>query len=90
MLRTWWCFRSNTEREFRRNHDYPESYGLSYSTVRHLIVCGHTECNTLKLLLASENERQENPFNKLMEPIDELFQATYRLTVYTDRVGVLR
>ena len=52
-------------------------HGLSYSSVRHLIVCGHTDCKTLGLLLGSENQRPQNPFRNLLEPIDAQFQATY-------------
>jgi carbonic anhydrase len=52
-------------------------YGLDHATVRHLIVCGHTNCGTLRLLLKEETRRTENPLGGLMRSVKERFQSTY-------------
>ena len=52
-------------------------YGLNHSTVGHLIVCGHTECKTLGLLLEAESKKKKNPFHHLMENVKERFRVTY-------------
>ncbi len=64
-------------------------YGLSCETVRHLIVCGHTECTTLRLLLEEETQGTTNPFGTLMQPVKERFQSTYADRPARDWLGII-
>ncbi len=61
--------------------------GLDFPTVRHLIVCGHTDCQTLGLLLGAGLE--DNPFGKLVQPVRERLQATYREGPAQARLGLM-
>jgi carbonic anhydrase len=53
-------------------------YALSYSTVRHIIVCGHTECKTLASYISQSSKDQLNAYRVLAEPVRERFMATYQ------------
>jgi len=64
-------------------------YGLSCETVRHLIVCGHTECKTLRLLLDEETQGTTNLFGTLMQPVKERFQSTYADRPARDWLGIV-
>ena len=54
------------------------AYLLNMPTVRHLIVCGHTECTTLGMIVAQETEGEKHPYLKLMKGVSDQFYATYR------------
>jgi carbonic anhydrase len=64
-------------------------YGLSLSTVRHLIVCGHTECKTLGLLLVKETQGKKNPFDNLMQCVGERLHTTYRDRPAREWLGIV-
>lgn len=51
-------------------------YALAHTTVRHLIVCGHTGCKTLELLLDDTKERP-TPFRGLMQSVKDRFPTAY-------------
>ena len=51
-------------------------YGLTRPTVRHLIVCGHTQCKTLGLLLVDDKRNLPNPFRDLMHSTENRIEAT--------------
>lgn len=52
-------------------------YGLRLPTVRHLIVCGHTDCRTLGFLLTRDQRRRGTPSHKPMQRVRERFHVTY-------------
>lgn len=52
-------------------------YGASLATVKHLIVCGHTQCKTLWALLFEETQLMGNPFRRLTECIWNRIDANY-------------
>lgn len=62
---------------------------LNYPTVRHLIVCGHTECKTLGLLVSDNTDEKKNPFRMLLDSVAERFRATYRERPAQDWLGLV-
>ncbi|MGI9428669.1 MAG: carbonic anhydrase [Bythopirellula sp.] len=54
-------------------------FGLASPKVRHLIVCGHSQCKTLQLIFAEEQGPKANPFHALMHRVRERFEATYNV-----------
>ena len=52
-------------------------YGLSYATVRHLVVCGHSECTIPHFLVEEETQDETNPFRVLMQTVAERCKSTY-------------
>lgn len=64
-------------------------YGLSFPAVRHLIVCGHTECKTLGVLLPEAMQRTKNPFHERMQGVSIPFQTTYLDRPARDWIGII-
>lgn len=52
-------------------------YGVRCTTVRHLVVCGHTACTMHRLLLEEKVKDKKNVFRVLMQAVTERCQATY-------------
>ena len=64
-------------------------YALAHPTVRHLIVCGHSECKTLGLLLDDGSQNKSNPFRDLMESVKNRYREAYADRPADERLGLL-
>jgi carbonic anhydrase len=54
-------------------------YALGHATVRHIIVCGHTECKTLGMFVSQASKKNEmDAYCKLADCVRERFMATYK------------
>ncbi|MFT7642979.1 MAG: carbonic anhydrase [Pirellulaceae bacterium] len=51
-------------------------FGLSQSSIRHLVVCGHTLCKTLSLLITEDDEKK-NPFGEYLLGVRQRLDETY-------------
>jgi carbonic anhydrase len=69
-----------------RGADMPEdgmtlasvAYALAYPNVRHIIVCGHTECKTLRLLVTTPSKGERESSRKLLEPVRKRMTSVYK------------
>jgi len=52
-------------------------YYLQQPSVRHLIVCGHSQCTTLAVLLDDETKSTMDAYRHLIEDVLRRFQSTY-------------
>lgn len=64
-------------------------YALTRPTIRHLIVCGHTGCNTLRMLLEEDTKNAPNPFRDLIQSVKARVEATYADRSAGDWLGLV-
>jgi carbonic anhydrase len=64
-------------------------YGLNQPTVRHLIVCGHTGCKTVGLLLEEDTSEITNPFRTYLKQVHTRLTPTYADRPADEWLGVL-
>jgi carbonic anhydrase len=53
-------------------------YALSYTTVRHLIVCGHAECKMLEMFVFQSQKDELRGYRELAECVRDRFMAAYK------------
>ena len=64
-------------------------YGLHLPTVRHLIVCGHTQCGILRMVLAKESKGKESPVLMGLQGVMKRFHAIYADRPEHDWLGII-
>jgi carbonic anhydrase len=64
-------------------------YSLHLPTVRHLIVCGHTKCGILRMVLANEAKGKKSPFSMGLQGLSKRFHAIYSDRPEHDWLGII-
>jgi len=63
-------------------------YSLHLPTVRHLFVCGHTQCGILRMVLAKEAKGKNSPFS-MLQGVSKRFREIYFDRPEHDWLGII-
>jgi len=64
-------------------------YSLHLPTARHLIVCGHTQCGILRMVLAKEAKGNKSPFSMGLQGVSKRLRAIYFDRPEHDWLGII-